>query len=238
MIEKIQIVSGDFWESLEGMTYESVGRLFMALMAYANEKDPKVHLGENIPALTLYPVMKNHIERHEVYRVAMAENGKRGGAPKGNSNAKKQPKTTKNNLKQPKTTENNQKQAPNPNPNPYPNPNVGAEQDTCSPPISAEPEAEIMLPLVDGSEYPITPGMVLEWCEDYPAVDVRQELRKMRAWLLSNRTKRKTKRGIEAFCTRWLAREQDRSGTAYNTAPHSATAPSFLDLARMMEAEA
>lgn len=122
MIEKIQIVSGDFWESLEGMTYESVGRLFMALMAYANEKDPKVHLGENIPALTLYPVMKNHIERHEVYRVAMAENGKRGGAPKGNSNAKKQPKTTKNNLKQPKTTKNNQKQAPNPNPNPYPNP--------------------------------------------------------------------------------------------------------------------
>lgn len=122
MIEKIQIVSGDFWESLEGMTYESVGRLFMALMAYANEKDPKVHLGENIPALTLYPVMKNHIERHEVYRVAMAENGKRGGAPKGNANAKKQPKTTKNNLKQPKTTENNQKQAPNPNPNPYPNP--------------------------------------------------------------------------------------------------------------------
>lgn len=123
MIEKIQIVSGDFWESLEGMTYESVGRLFMALMAYANEKDPKTHLGENIPALTLYPVMKNHIERHEVYRVAMAENGKRGGAPKGNANARKQPKTTKNNQKQPKTTENNQKQAPNPNPNPNPYPN-------------------------------------------------------------------------------------------------------------------
>lgn len=29
------------------------------------------------------------------------ENGKKGGAPKGNTNAKKQPKTTKNNQKQP-----------------------------------------------------------------------------------------------------------------------------------------
>ena len=39
---------------------------------------------------------------------ASVENGKKGGAPKGNSNAKKkQPKTTQDNLEQSKTTENN-----------------------------------------------------------------------------------------------------------------------------------
>lgn len=122
MIEKIQIVSGDFWESLEGMNYESVGRLFMAVMAYSNDKDPKVHLGENIPALTLYPVLKNHIERHEEYRQGKVEagrkGGKLGGAPKGNKNAEKQSKTNQNKAEQSKTKQNKP-----PNPNPYPNPN-------------------------------------------------------------------------------------------------------------------
>lgn len=123
MIEKIQIVSGDFWESLEGMNYESVGRLFMAVMAYANDKDPKVHLGENIPALTLYPVLKNHIERHEEYRQGKVEagrkGGKLGGAPKGNKNAEKQSKTNQNKAEQSKTKQN---KPPNPYPNPNPNP--------------------------------------------------------------------------------------------------------------------
>jgi len=35
-------------------------------------------------------------------RTAAIENGKKGGAPKGNDNARKQPKTTQDNLKQPK----------------------------------------------------------------------------------------------------------------------------------------
>ena len=121
MIERIQIISGDFAEALEGMSYESVGRLFMGLVAYANDKDPKIHLGECIPALTLYPVMKTHIERQEEYRTKMVANGKKGGAPIGNGNAKK---TTQNNQKQPKTTKNNQKQAPSPSPCPSPSPYI------------------------------------------------------------------------------------------------------------------
>ena len=119
MIEKIQIVQKDFEESLKRMSYESVGRLFMALMAYANDEDPSGILEDDITAGIFFPTLKTHVERHEAYRVAMANNGKRGGAPIGNSNAKK---TTENNLKQPKTSKNNQKQTPNPNPNPIPNP--------------------------------------------------------------------------------------------------------------------
>ena len=119
MIEKIQIVHRDFKESFESMPLESVGRLTLALFRYANDEDPSGVLADDPIAGTFFPTLKAHIERHEAYRVAMVNNGKRGGAPIGNSNAKK---TTKNNLKQPKTTKNEQKQAPNPNPNPYPNP--------------------------------------------------------------------------------------------------------------------
>lgn len=124
MIEKIQIICGDFDEAIKGLSYESAGRLFKALVAYAEDRDPSEELDDDIPAKTLFPVLKNHIERQEEFRTAMANNGKKGGAPKGNKNANKnnlkQPKTTENNLKQPKTTENNLKQAPNPNPNPNP----------------------------------------------------------------------------------------------------------------------
>lgn len=51
------------------------------------------------------------------------------------------------------------------------------------------------------------------WEETYPAVDVRQELRKMAAWLDSNPSKRKTRRGVERFINNWLSRQQDRGGT-------------------------
>lgn len=52
-----------------------------------------------------------------------------------------------------------------------------------------------------------------EWQELYPAVDVKQELRKMVGWAKSNPSQRKTKKGINRFINNWLAREQDRSRT-------------------------
>ena len=80
------------------------------------------------------------------------------------------------------------------------------EESPSAPPI-------ITLPLNDKSEYPVTGAQVLEWSELYPAIDIEQQLRNMRGWLLSNPEKRKTKRGICSFITRWLSKEQDRGGT-------------------------
>lgn len=82
---------------------------------------------------------------------------------------------------------------------------------------SAEPQADstppfILLPLVDGSEYPVTEAQVSEWVIAYPAVQVRQQLREMRQWCVANRSNRKTARGIVAFVTRWLGKEQDKGG--------------------------
>ncbi len=80
------------------------------------------------------------------------------------------------------------------------------EPEIVSPPV-------ITLPLNDGSEYPVSQEQCQEWAGLYPAVDVIQQLRGMRGWLLSNPDRRKTRRGINRFITGWLAKEQDRGGS-------------------------
>lgn len=66
------------------------------------------------------------------------------------------------------------------------------------------------LPLNDGSEYEVTQDFVAEVAPLYPNVDVVQALRAMKGWLIGNQTRRKTRRGIKAFVTGWLSREQDK----------------------------
>ena len=119
MIERIQIIHGDFSDSLKEMSFESVGRVFMALIAYANDEDPSEILGDDKEAKIMYLAIKGQMSRAEDYRLKRVGNGKKGGAPFGTSNARK---TTENNQKQPKTTKNNQKQAPSPSPSPCPSP--------------------------------------------------------------------------------------------------------------------
>lgn len=78
---------------------------------------------------------------------------------------------------------------------------------------SAPTPSGILLPLVDKSLYNVPMDKIALWRETYPAVDIEQELRRMIAWLDSNPTKRKTRRGIERFINNWLARTQDSGGS-------------------------
>tara|TARA_B100001079_G_scaffold190327_1_gene164167 strand:- start:1603 stop:2424 length:822 start_codon:yes stop_codon:yes gene_type:complete len=66
------------------------------------------------------------------------------------------------------------------------------------------------IPLNTGDEYPVTQSQIDEWQRLFPAVDVGQAVREMRAWSASNASRRKTRRGIERFATNWLSREQDK----------------------------
>ena len=93
------------------------------------------------------------------------------------------------------------------------NPNPESES-KC---VGAEPQAAstppvILLPLNDGTEYPVSQEQCREWAGLYPAVDVIQQLRKMRGWIDANPARRKTRRGIKAFIVTWLGREQDKVG--------------------------
>ena len=95
--------------------------------------------------------------------------------------------------------------------------------------VCAEPL--IGLPLNDGSEHEVTEEDLAEYAQLYPAVDVMQQLRNMRGWLMANPSRRKTKRGIKAFIASWLAKEQDhpraRSGTHKLTAEEILAIPAI-----------
>lgn len=97
---------------------------------------------------------------------------------------------------------------------------IGAEPEAASTPPAAE------LLLNDGSLYPVYQPDVDKWSELYPAVDILAELRKMVGWCDANPKKRKTKAGIRSFVNKWLAKEQDRGGTAGTLAGKDQRAPS------------
>jgi hypothetical protein len=69
-------------------------------------------------------------------------------------------------------------------------------------------EPLLSIPAV-GSEVAICASAVQEWEELFPAVDIPQTLREIRAWCLANPEKRKTASGIHRFVTRWLTKEQN-----------------------------
>ena len=79
-------------------------------------------------------------------------------------------------------------------------------------PEKAKEKSMIEIPLNNGSMWPVTETQYKEWCSLFPAVDILQELKKMYAWLDANKQRRKTARGIKAFCVRWLSSAQDNAG--------------------------
>lgn len=84
----------------------------------------------------------------------------------------------------------------------------------CPEPEESAPDPSgILLPLNDKSFYDVPLEKIALWKDTYPAVDVEQELKRMTAWLDSNPTRKKTRRGIVRFINTWLSREQDRGGT-------------------------
>ena len=85
----------------------------------------------------------------------------------------------------------------------------GAETAPNRKPSKPSSPVVITITLNDQTEYEITEDRVKEWVELYPAVNVMQELRKMKGWATANPKKRKTKAGILRFINSWLAREQD-----------------------------
>ena len=77
----------------------------------------------------------------------------------------------------------------------------------CSEPVA-------MLPLKDGTEYEISAESFEEFVNAYPAINVLSEMRKMRAWCLSNPANRKTRRGIMKFINGWLGRAKPESSNS------------------------
>lgn len=90
---------------------------------------------------------------------------------------------------------------------------------TICPELEAAPDRKkaISLTLNDKTDYWIYEDQIDQWSELFPAVDVMQELRKMKSWLDSNPSRRKTKRGILRFVNGWLSKEQDKGKAQFRT---------------------
>ncbi len=86
---------------------------------------------------------------------------------------------------------------------------------SAAPPSDAAENAPVVirLPTLQG-EHAVTDADLAEYASLFPALDVLQELRSMRAWLLANPSNRKTARGIKRFIANWLTRSQDRATPA------------------------
>lgn len=89
-------------------------------------------------------------------------------------------------------------------------------KESCAEPQAAPapeaPPVELLPTNREGEEVGVSQAQVDEFTRLYPAVDVRQELRAMRGWLLTNERKRKTRKGMGAFINSWLSKEQNRAG--------------------------
>lgn len=88
---------------------------------------------------------------------------------------------------------------------------VTKDQKTCAEPQAASPPkaAKASFDYSTGLFSDLSPEMLAAWREAYPALDVRQEIAKAKAWLLANPKNKKS--NIERFLTNWLTREQDRA---------------------------
>ena len=173
------------------------GVLMRAVFSY--RFDGEVYSGDDAAVDVAFQSIVGQVERYREFCQKQSNNAKGGEV---------QPSTANDSQTQPRENEGVPSDLPYPYPcpSPYPSPtdtDSGALSDS-TPPVAA-------LPLVDGTEYPVTEKAAAELSSLYPAVDVAQELRNMRGWLMANPKNRKTKAGIKRFVNGWLSREQNRA---------------------------
>lgn len=104
---------------------------------------------------------------------------------------------------------------------------------SCSEPSGqSEPAAEVIRIPTNrtGEEFAVTEAHVSEFNQAYPSVDVQQVLREIRAWNVSNPTRRKTANGMLKHINSWLAREQNRGGNGHTPRARSPDKPMVSDV--------
>lgn len=192
---------------------DEAGKLFKSLFPYGREeikpdfeKSPALAMAFDILSMAIDRDKERYVKRCEVNR----ENGRKGGRPKKNqTDIEETEKNERLDLKPKKADKDRDKDRDRDKEMDKDNINtVCSEPDKPAPNLSG-----ILLPLNDKSSYDVPLDKIALWKEAYPAVDVEHELKRMIAWLDSNPTRRKTKRGIASFINRWLSKEQDSGKT-------------------------
>lgn len=183
---------------------DEAGKLFKSLFPYGRERikpdfdsNPALAMAFDILSMAIDRDKEKYVSRCEANR----ENGRKGGLAKAR-NGKQSLLNGKQglaNLADKDRDKDRDKDSIN---------TISPEPDKSAPDPSG-----IKLPLNDKTYYDVPLSDIELWKDTYPAVDVEGELKRMIAWLESNPTKKKTRRGITRFINSWLSRTQDRGGS-------------------------
>ena len=81
---------------------------------------------------------------------------------------------------------------------------------TTTPTTTNQPPL-VLIPLSDGSEFPVTQSLLEELDKLYPNVEPLGTLKQIRGWALGNQSRRKTQRGILRHIHGWFIKEQNHA---------------------------
>jgi hypothetical protein len=182
------------------------GRLFTACLIYSKTGEaPQLRGNERF----VFPTLKAQIDRDKATYDSRCKKNSDNIRKRWNTDVYdgEQPCTNDTKTKEKEKTKTKEKAKDNIPPS-----------EVCGELPSSPPPAAV-LPLVGGTDFEISVEMVAELSGLYPAVDVAQQLRSMRGWLLANPKNRKTKAGIMRFVNSWLSREQNSARPAANKKP-------------------
>ena len=180
----------EYLRHVQKMDMEQRGKLFTAILCYA--------AGEEIPELDAaadmaFSFIQDRMDRDNAAYMEKCEKrreaGKLGGRPKADGFSEKQ-----NN---PDTDIDNE-----------PDTDISSNDNRVIAPADSPPCAGKFL-LNDATEYEVSENDVVTYQQLYPGIDVKQELRNIEAWCLSNPRNRKTRNGAKRFLNAWLSRAQN-----------------------------
>ena len=193
----------EYLRHVQKMDMEQRGKLFTAILCYA--------AGEEIPDLDAaadmaFSFIQDRMDRDNAAYMEKCEKrreaGKLGGRPKADGFSKKQAKAKKANGFSEK--QNN----PDTDIDNEPDTDISSNDNRVMAPADTPPSAGKFL-LNDATEYEVSENDVVTYQQLYPGIDVKQELRNIEAWCLSNPRNRKTRNGAKRFLNAWLSRAQN-----------------------------
>ena len=213
-----------YLKSMKQLSDAEVGRLFRAMLKYSETGELDALYGnERFLADTIVSQIDRDKQQYAKKCAVNRENGAKGGlanAPERGANGTERPQTPPKKKEKKKEKEKEKENIISP---------VG---DICAEPETASTQYVILFPLNDGSDYGVTAEMVSEFVGLYPAVDVMQELRNMRGWLLNNPRNRKTRSGICRFINAWLSKSQNKPMTRPAQQQYTHGADRLADMVR------
>nr|DAP56874.1 MAG TPA: hypothetical protein [Caudoviricetes sp.] len=195
-----------FWEAIRELDPEGQAKLLKAILEYGLDGiEPEINGVER----ALFCLMRPQIDANN----RRYENGRGGGRPKA------KPKRNQE-ISEADPNQNQTETKPEPNQNQVGTKAKAKEKEKVKEKVKVKEKENTSAPgdkspcagsfaLNDGTEFEVTENDVITYQQLYPAVDVRQELRNIKAWCLSNPTKRKTRSGAKRFFNAWLSREQN-----------------------------